>query len=268
MSQAKSEKEKQEPGDVYVDASNRGGSNPCANVSIVLIVSTFACIITALLIGGGIFGVGPLAGSQAESVSNLSNTIVSAISARSTLIGAEVDLSLPRVRVNYEGGIADLQGFRIDYTVTAEISAGVDLSRDRVTVEQMADNRFQITLPAVELTGCTLQPLIEINRTRSLLLNEEREDAAEQAARIMALPQFTQDAVEHGIIDEAERNIRNNLADLLSDVVSEITETEIIFDFVFEQAGEIIVDDTCDPGDHLDWQYYPDEGVWRILGHS
>ncbi|MAU10508.1 MAG: hypothetical protein CL607_11845 [Anaerolineaceae bacterium] len=189
------------------------------------------------------------------------DVIVSQFRTRSTLNVAEVKINIPNLRVNYAGGLLNASGFGASYAAFGEVQIGVNLQQD-VEVTPIDASTYQITLPQPYITSCSLTPLIEWDRSTSISADW---DAAEDAAYITAMRELVRKAVDDGYIEDAEYQAELALNDILRDLTYTITNQSIDFNYVFAESDQVVIDDSCEPPEHLKWTFCETAqgGIWR-----
>ncbi|MCA9883602.1 MAG: DUF4230 domain-containing protein [Anaerolineae bacterium] len=227
---------------------------------ILLVIITLAGIPNQ--ISGAITNLAASVNMPGAASVQIQDVIVSQFRTRSTLNVAEFKINIPNLRVNYTGGLLNASGFGASYAAFGEVQVGVNLQGDNVEITPIDGTSYQITLPQPYITSCSLTPLIEWDRSTSIAADW---DAAEDAAYITAMRELVRKAVDDGYIEDAEYQAELALNDILRDITYTVTQQAIDFNYVFTEAEQVVIDDSCEPPEHLKWTYCENEpgGVWH-----
>lgn len=194
---------------------------------------------------------------------SIDDAIMSEIQTRGTLVVYDSKINIRSIRVDYEGGVLNASGFGASYTAFGEVQIGVDLQNNAVDITRLDPQTYQINLPQPYIASCSLEPLQVLDKSTSMTADW---DAAEDAAYIAAMNAMVQRAEDTGLLEEAQYQAELALNDILRDVAFTIANTPIDFDYVFAEADEILIDDSCVPPEHDKWIFCQNEtspGVWN-----
>jgi len=187
---------------------------------------------------------------------DLSDSIVSMLSARAQLVVAEQNIRDLPVRVNVREGILNANGYGATYEADFSIKAGYDFKRPSFVVRTLGENSYEIMMPPMELISCSMTPVNVVDRSTSLVANW---NAAQELGEYMLFRQAVREALDNIDLEQtAQANAREALRDLLQEIWPDIQ-----LQISFTQSNEHFVDDTCQRREPLMWTYDAEENQWR-----
>lgn len=228
----------------------------CGGVTIGAIVASGSAI-------ADIFDFGFLPDSLVSV--DYSQPIVTSLSASATLVTFEGQYTIDEVRVNYQGGVLNAEGFGMTFEVDAEISAGFDLRDDTAfIVTREAGNRYVVQLPVPELAQCSITD-VDIEDRSSRLLVAISEQDMEQLARHTAIDSIINKALDQRLFDEAMNEARVVVGRIVREIAGDDAEIEIQFAELPDplDASTVIRDNTCFIESPTRFTYDPEEDAWR-----
>ena len=109
------------------------------------------------------------------------------------------------VKVGVQDGLLNLCGASVDHVVEGTVEAGVDLSQisGGDVVRDAAAGRWTLQLGPAELSSCRIDYIRQ--QDRSFTACPKDWDEYRLLAETVVLPQFVEDAVGEGLLEETER---------------------------------------------------------------
>jgi hypothetical protein len=226
-------------------------------------LSVALIVLVVILIFNGLFSVfDRLAGAVIAflhppevATVDLSNTITNAVVSRGMLVTSESHQTNRDIHVTVSRWVMNSGGYDAAHFAEGTIFAGVNLESKLVKVTKIADDHYQIMLPATEITSCSLKPLTQYDRSMSAFANWE---TVLDLASYMAMTEFVDNALQSGLLEDAENGAERVIGDLIRSVVGNDVTIEI--DFHSVQTPKI--DDTCEAHEPLDWVYNAETFTW------
>lgn len=225
--------------------------------SLPITIIALAILITVLVLVGSVGWLRSLPTPEPITAQiDLSDTIISTLSARSQLLTAETTIRDLPVRVNVRGGIANALGYGATYETDIVIKVGFNFIRDEFQVLKQGENEYEVRLPKAELLSCSMSPVQDVDRSTSITADW---DSAKQLAEYMLMQQAVREAIDdNNLFAVARANAREAINDLIAQINGDIRLT-----YVFLESETTHIDDTCQIREPLLWEYNAEEQSWR-----
>lgn len=143
------------------------------------------------------------------------------------------------------------------YVAQGTIKAGVDLGQiteANISYDEVSET-YNITLPQASLTSCSIDMIDQYQTALSLCPGIDW-DENRQLAQYVAQVDFQRDAVESGVLNEAQKQA----SDVLSNFVKALTGKEVSITF---DINSIPIDDnTCKPTPPDGWIWSEETANW------
>ncbi|KXK53172.1 MAG: hypothetical protein UZ13_00904 [Chloroflexi bacterium OLB13] len=234
------------------------------NLGCVIVLGILAAAIACGLATGGfdmVRGVfQSLAPQPPTSQIASTQTIFQGIRSLGQLVTVKVEVAKAGIDVVTHYGIANVCRVGASHVAQGTIEAGIDLGA--VTAEDIvfdeASSTYTIRLPAARLTGCYLDP-IATQQYRSFGTSPVcwiDSDEMRRLASYVAINEFRDDALEGGILLDAQRQ-----ADVvITSFVRALTSKEVKIEF---QTGQNELPVSCQPEPPGLWYFEESSGLWR-----
>lgn len=160
------------------------------------------------------------------------------------------------VKVTIQQGALNACGFSAEHVAQGTIEAGIDFTQieeaDIVYDEEL--NTYTITLPSAQLTSCSVDAERYDNSTTLCRVNL---DEARLMAEYQALTEFRDEAIEGGILNQAQQWADLVLTNFIQALVP---ESQVRLNF--QSTGEIVYPNTCQPEAPDNWVYDQETKTW------
>jgi hypothetical protein len=186
---------------------------------------------------------------------DLSNTITNAVVSRGMLVTSESHQTNRDIHVSVSRWVMNSGGYEASHFAEGTIFAGVNLESKLVKVTKTDDTHYQIMLPPAEITSCSLKPLTQYDRSTSAFADWE---TVLDLASYMAMREFVTNALQSGLIEDAESGAKRVIGDLIGSVVGD----DITIEITFHTNQTPKIDDTCVAQEPREWVYDAEEDAW------
>lgn len=186
-----------------------------------------------------------------------SQTIITRIQPLGQLVSMSVQVAKADIGVNINQGALNECGFGAQHVAQGAIEAGVNLFNvaDEDITYNEADNSYTLRLPPAELTSCRIDFIRQYERT-STLCNVDW-DEARILAGYSALTGFRDDALEGGLLVQAQREADNIIINLVQ-ALTGAADVRIVRD----ENAELAVPASCNPDVPAGWVFDSAAGTW------
>ena len=167
--------------------------------------------------------------SQRRATVEMKNIVLAAVRPEGQLVTVSREYFEQNVEIGIRAGIANLCGLSVPHFVVGTIEAGLDLFRAEAMHVMHNENEgsWTLRLPSPGLTSCRIDYISQDDASWTLCPNDW--DEYRQLAEAIALSRFRDEALEEGVLQEAEREARI----WLTNFVSALTESnDIRIEFV------------------------------------
>jgi len=189
-----------------------------------------------------------------------SRTIVNSLRGLGQLVTVRGEFSKTDLEVAIHEGFLDSGYHSANHVALGSIEAGVDITqfdRDDITYNS-EDGGIILNLPAPIITSCNIEHIDQYEY--SIAVAQKDWDAVRQLAEYDAIMQFRQDALEGGILEEAQAEITHRLGGFINTLTGSPVHIE------FEDSDEAMFGDTCLPDAPAGWGIDADTGEWVRAG--
>jgi len=184
-----------------------------------------------------------------------SQTLVREILPKAELVTASAQLAKSGILIGVQQGVANACGYSADHVATGTIEAGVnlaDLSEQSVVYDALTDT-YTVSVPAPRLTSCHIDQIQQYNVTFTACSQDVI--GAQALASYIAITEFRDDAIEGGLLQRAEREVRLALRDLLT----QFTTSKIVIQFM---PPDNVYPASCQPEVPPAWSFDANANAW------
>lgn len=191
-----------------------------------------------------------------------SRTVVQGIKPLGQLVSINAQLAKVGVEVNIRRGIGNVCYFWGIHAAQGEVSAGIDLTKidDASITYDEESNTYHLSLPAPELTSCSLDPIHtqQYETGGATPLCPMNWDEVRRLASYVALREFRDEAIEGGLLDRAMQQ-----SDLvLSNFIKALTGADVVISYKQPEEGVTSYPATCDPEPPGNWYFDETDQRW------
>lgn len=220
--------------------------------------------VVAVLLGmttiNGLFGtIQGIFNPQTPVIAQVSTTqtIVNSVQPLGQLVSVSAQLAKAEISIGIQQGALNSCGFSADHVAQGTIEAGIDFTRldeDAIAYNEATDT-YTLTLPPAQLTSCRVDFIRQYNRSFTTCAVDW--DEARLLADYTTLIDFRDDAVEGGILQRAQQEVRL----IVSNFVRALTGSNV--EIVFAEAGDTPTYPTfCTPEVPPNWARNEQTGEW------
>lgn len=188
-------------------------------------------------------------------------TVVRSVRPLGELVSVRAQLAKAGINVSLQYGIAGgICRITAKHVAQGTIEAGIDLrdlNADRLTYDAETDT-YTVRLPQPRLTNCIIDPF----QTEQYVVEgvtpfcPADEEELKTFATYLALIGFRNDAIEGGLLTEAQAQAETVLGSFIENLTGR--RVQIVFD-----EGEPALPASCTPNPPGGWQYNPQTGLWN-----
>jgi hypothetical protein len=249
------------PVEVYVERRRSAGRAILGCGVIILIIAVIFFLLPTVLgintlnnFFDGILTV--LRPSPSFATTSSTQTIVTGIQPLGQLVTVSAQLAKADINIGVSGAGINACGFSADHVAQGAIESGVDLTRvtaEDITYNELTDT-YTVHLPAPQLTSCRVDFIRQYSRSTTICNVDW--DEARMLAQYVALTDFRDDAVEGGVIDQAELEARL----VLSNFIGALTNSNVQIEF--DEAVNQSLPSSCMPDVPDRWTFDEQNRTW------
>jgi hypothetical protein len=187
-------------------------------------------------------------------------SIVRDVRSLGVLTSLRFQMAKAEVSANVRYGVGGICNISAKHVMQAFIEAGVDLSavEEGDVVFDSQNDLYRITLPAPQLTNCSIDPIAtqQYQVTGASPVCPVDTDELRRLASYKAIYEFRDEAIEGGILEQAQRQS----ALILGTFVRSLTGKETVIEF--EPSTETIFPRSCAPAPPPLWVYDPETNMF------
>jgi len=234
------------------------GAGAVGSIALVLVMLILGGVIGAL----AVLGISLLSFIQPARVQVASTqSIVRDVRSLGVLTSLRFQMAKAEVSANVRYGVGGICNISAKHVMQAFIEAGVDLSavEEGDVVFDSQNDLYRITLPAPQLTNCSIDPIAtqQYQVTGALpVVCPVDTDELRRLASYKAIYEFRDEAIEGGILEQAQRQS----ALILGTFVRSVTGKETVIEF--EPSTETIFPRSCAPAPPPLWVYDPETNMF------
>lgn len=189
-------------------------------------------------------------------------TIVTGIQPLGQLVTVSVQLAKADIYVGVQQGALNACGFSANHVAQGTVEAGIDLTQisDGDIAFDEASKTYTITLPAAQLTSCSVDFIRQYQRSTTTCNVDW--DAARLLANYAALKGFQTDAIDKGITKKAEQQAKLTLGNFITLLYKQIQGQDVKVVFKFDSTISQSLPASCQPDAPAGWQYDDAGGAW------
>lgn len=215
---------------------------------LALVVVPILAIVVALVMGlttvnGLVQGIQNIF-SPAPPVARITTTqtIINSVQPLGQLVSISAQLAKAEIGVSITQGALNSCNFSATHVAQGTIEAGVDLTRvseDAIEYDS-STNTYTIALPSPQLTSCRIDFIRQYNRSFTACAVDW--DEARVLANYIALNDFRDDAIEGGILNRAQQEVRVIVTNFVQALTGD--NVEVVFP---EEPQDIPYPSSCTP---------------------
>ncbi len=233
------------------------GTGAVGSIVLVLVILILGGVIGALAVAVLGFSLPSFIQSSRVQVAS-TQSIVRDVRSMGVLTAIRFEMAKADVLVHVRYGVVDICNIWAKHVVQASVEAGVDLSavEEGDVVFDSQNDLYRITLPAPQLTNCSVDPIAtqQYQVTGATLLCPVDTDELRRLASYKAVHEFRDEAIERGILDQAQAQSER----VLSTFVKSLTGKDAVIEF--EPSTETVFPRSCSPEPPPPWVYDPAVG--------
>lgn len=200
--------------------------------------------------------------SAAPPIANVfsNQTIVQSIRPLGQLTSIRVQMAKADILVNLRYGAVNVCNVWANHVAQGTVEAGIDLSRIRPEdiLFDSEDDLYRVMLPSAQITSCSLDPVATQQYTSGGMtpLCPANTDEMRRLASYNALIEFRDDAIENGILEQAEMQA----SIVLSHFIRALTGREA--EIAFKPREGLVFPQSCMPEPPSPWIFNEQENRW------
>lgn len=230
-------------------------STPITGIVIGVIVG--AVVITAV---GGLLVLPALRVETPTGNVFSTQTIVQSIKPLGYLTSLRVQMAKADILVNIRYGAANVCNIWANHVAQGSIEAGIDLSgiRPEDITFDAERNLYHLILPSAQITSCSLDPVATQQYASGGItpLCPANTDEIRRLASYEALIEFRNDAVENGILQQAQSQGEIVISNFIRALTGKDVEIE------FRSPTQLIFPQSCMPEPPSPWFFNEQENRW------
>ncbi len=227
---------------------------------VILMLPFVAALLLGLTTVNGLFGtIQGIFNPQMPVIAQVSTTqtIVNSIQPLGQLVSVSAQLAKAEIRIGIQQGALNSCGFSADHVAQGTIEGGIDFTRidDAAVVYNDLTDTYTLTLPPAQLTSCRVDFIRQYNRSFTTCAVDW--DEARLLADYITLIDFRDDAVEGGILQRAQQEVRVIVTNFVRALTG--SNVEIVF---AEDSDTPIYPSSCTPDVPPNWARNEQTGQW------
>ena len=219
-------------------------------------------IVLALIIGGYVIGAFttvrdfffPESGAYVRST----RTILNGIRGFGQLVTVAVEVAKADIRVEVNEGFLNYGHYSASHVAVGVIEAGIDftaIGESNIRFDR-ANEIYHVSLPSPLLTSCRIEYIDQYGASLTLLPADW--DIIRQLAQFQALTEFSDDALEGGILERAGEEAALRIGDFISAI------TAVTADVIFQENDSYASSpQSCLPEPPQGWLKKEGESGWK-----
>ncbi len=227
---------------------------------LILMLPFVVAIVMGLTTINGIFGsIQGIFNPQIPTVAQVSTTqtIVNSVQPLGQLVSVSAQLAKAEIKINIQQGTLNSCGFSADHVAQGTIEAGIDftsIDESAILYNEVTDT-YTIVLPPAQLTSCRVDFIRQYNRSFTTCAVDW--DEARVLADYTTLTDFRDDAVEGGILQRAQQEVRV----IVGNFVQALTGSNVEITFA-ENPATPNFPASCTPDIPQNWAHNDQTGEW------
>lgn len=188
-----------------------------------------------------------------------SQTIINSIQPMGHLVTNEAQMAKADISVNVRQGRGNICAHSANHVAVASVSAGIDLyaiETDNITYDEES-NTYTIVVPRPVITNCAIDKIDQYATNKAAPTCTVNWDDLRQVAQYEALLEFRDDAIEGGLLTNAQRE--TEIA--LSSFVGALTGANVQVVFTDNLSEDDIIAG-CQPELPDGWWYVEESDQW------
>ncbi len=184
-------------------------------------------------------------------------TIINSVQPLGQLVSISAQLAKAEIGVSIAQGTLNSCNFSATHVAQGTIEAGVDLTRvsDEAIEYDPSTDTYTIALPSPQLTSCRIDFIRQYNRSFTACSVDW--DEARVLANYIALNDFRDDAIEGGILNRAQQEVRVIVTNFVQALTGD--NVEVVFP---EELQDIPYPSSCMPEVPAGWTQNEQTGEW------